>query len=106
LLALGRGNCKQYSVLKYAALLDAGFAPDDLRLIVLTIKSRREAHAVVVVRHAASWLVLDNSSLALVDSRERPDYVPLFSLDHSGVRQFISPAPPPVASAPCRSPAG
>jgi predicted transglutaminase-like cysteine proteinase len=34
-LAVGAGNCKQYAVVKYAALRDLGYAADDLRLSFL-----------------------------------------------------------------------
>jgi len=46
-LAAGVGDCKQYAVLKYAVLEEAGFAPDDLRLVVVRVKSLRNNHAVV-----------------------------------------------------------
>ena len=95
-LAAGAGNCKQFAVLKYAALEDAGFAPDDLRIVILQLRARPEAHAVVAVREDGRWLILDNRSLALVESSELlGQYAPLYTLDHRGVRQFFE--PPQVA---------
>jgi predicted transglutaminase-like cysteine proteinase len=93
-LTTGIGDCKQFSVLKYAALIDAGFAPDDLRVTILNSKLRHEAHAVVAVRNDRRWIILDNRSLSLVDSDEILDrYIPLFVLDQHGVRQFVLPKP-------------
>jgi len=97
-LAAGVGDCKQYAVLKYALLQAAGFAPEDLRLVIVRIKSLRNYHAVVAVRHGSHWFVLDNRSLAVVQSTELlAYYVPLLTPDHQGVRQFVLPPSPKVA---------
>jgi predicted transglutaminase-like cysteine proteinase len=90
ILAAGFGDCKQFAVLKYAVLEEVGFAPDDLRLVIVRVKSLRNNHAVVAVRHAAHWFILDNRSLAVVQSTELLDYyLPLLMPDHRGVRQFV-----------------
>ncbi len=97
-LAAGVGDCKQYAVLKYAVLEDAGFAPDDLRLVVVRVKSLRNNHAVVAVRHAGQWFILDNRTLAVVESRKLLDYYqPLFMQDDRNGRQFVLPSGPKVA---------
>ena len=100
-LAGGGGDCKQYAVVKYAAMREAGYAPDDVRLVILGIRSIRETHAVVVVREAGRWVILDNRTLELVDSRDLRDYLPLFVLDHRGVGQFVLPLAPGIAAGPC-----
>lgn len=105
-LATGSGDCKQYAVLKYAALLDAGFAADDLRLVIVRLKQNPETkpadHALVAVRNEADWIVLDNRTLAMIESRQVLDqYLPLFTLDHRGVRRFVQPSSLNVAAAPC-----
>jgi predicted transglutaminase-like cysteine proteinase len=97
-LATGFGDCKQYAVLKYAVLDEAGFAPDDLRLVIVRIKSRRDNHAVVAIRNAAHWFILDNRSLVVVESGKLLDYyLPLVTLDHRGVRPFVLPSEPRVS---------
>ncbi len=89
-LAAGAGDCKQYAVLKYAALREAGFALADLRIVIVKQRLRPEMHAMVAVRHAGRWLMLDNRTLAMVDSGKlRAIYTPLDTLDARGVRQFI-----------------
>jgi predicted transglutaminase-like cysteine proteinase len=107
-LAAGSGDCKQYAVLKYAALMDAGFAADDLRLVIVRIKQPQNPgatpadHALVAVRNDADWIVLDNRSLAMLESKQVLDhYLPLFVLDHRGVRRFVQPSSPDVVAAPC-----
>ncbi len=88
-LAAGIGNCKQYAVLKYAVLQDAGFAADDLSIVILKSRTLPQSHAVVALRNEEHWLILDNRSMAIVESRVLLDrYLPLFTLDRRGVRQF------------------
>ena len=107
-LATGSGDCKQYAVLKYAALINAGFAANDLRLVIVRIKqppnpgAKPADHALVAVRNDADWIVLDNRSLAMIESRQVLDhYLPLFALDHRSVRQFVQPASLDAVAAPC-----
>ena len=49
-IAAGAGDCRQYAVIKYAALRAAGIAAANVRLIILASKSSVEGHAVVAVR--------------------------------------------------------
>ncbi|MFA6267747.1 MAG: transglutaminase-like cysteine peptidase [Pseudolabrys sp.] len=107
-LKAGRGNCKQFAVLKYAALLDAGIAPNDLRLVIVSVKqlqkpaSHAASHLVVAVRVQAHWLILDNRTLVISDSRTLLDRLePLFTLDNRGVRQFVSVPDPSIAVGQC-----
>jgi len=98
-LAAGFGDCKQFALLKYAALADAGFSQNDLRLVVVRIKAlKNELHAMIAVRNQARWSILDNRSSVIVESSELLDYYePEFALDHRGVRQFIRTSGPVVA---------
>ena len=81
-LAAGTGDCKQYAVLKYAALLEAGFTADQLRIVIVEDKARQATHAVVAVRDGTQWLVLNNRGSALVDFDEFVErYALLWRLD-------------------------
>ena len=91
-LAAGVGDCKNHSMIKYAALLEAGFSPDDLRIVVGRIKSVNEIHAVVAARLGKQWYAFDNRSLAVVESGELRNFEAMFVLDDRGVRQFVTPA--------------
>jgi predicted transglutaminase-like cysteine proteinase len=100
-LAAGEGDCKQYAAIKYAAMLDGGFAPDDVRLIVGSIPPGT-GHAVVAVRSAGIWFILDNRSLDVVRSEAFAAFTPLYAFDSRGVRRFA----PPVAELPGQPCAG
>lgn len=107
-LTAGAGDCKQYAVVKYAALLEAGFAADRVRLVIVRLKpptppaSLPTDHAVIAVRIQARWLVLDNRSLTVSESIGLlSDMEPLLTLDNRGVRQFVSPRIAPIATTPC-----
>ena len=87
-LSAGAGDCEDYAVVKYVALREAGIAPDDLRLLILYYPRRRTNHAVVAVHLGEEWLILDNSTLIMVNSSDARHYRPLFVLDHRGVGVF------------------
>jgi predicted transglutaminase-like cysteine proteinase len=66
-LARGTGDCKQFALLKYAALSAVGYSADDLRILIVEDKTFYRPHAVVAVREGTRWLVLNNRSLAIVE---------------------------------------
>lgn len=107
-LTAGTGDCKQYAAVKYAALLEAGFTADRVRLVIVRIKpstpptTRPADHAVIAVHVQSRWLVLDNRSLTVSESTGLlNDMEPLFTLDNRGVRQFVSPGVVPEPPSPC-----
>jgi predicted transglutaminase-like cysteine proteinase len=95
-LATGRGDCEDYAIAKYVALLEAGVAADDVRLVIVRDLAFEQDHAVVAVRLDEKWIMLDNRRLALMQDVDMPRVQPLFVLDGSGVKQF---APTDVAGA-------
>jgi predicted transglutaminase-like cysteine proteinase len=90
ILQLGKGDCKDYSIAKYAALLRAGISPDRIRLIIVYNRVRKENHMVVSVYDDGQWLLLDNLTMLLVRDTDRKGYVPMYVLDETGVRRYIS----------------
>jgi predicted transglutaminase-like cysteine proteinase len=101
-LTSGRGDCEDYAIAKYVALIAAGFAEDDVRLVIVRDAAVGEDHAIVAARLDGNWIVLDNRRLALVTDAEVQHVVPLFVLDHDGVRQFT---PALIAGTPTATPA-
>ncbi len=89
-LARSVGDCKHYAVLKYAALREAGFAPDALKIVVVDVRSTHQQHAVVAIRiKDRHWLILDDRTSILVESSMALDrYDPLYELDQEGIHQF------------------
>jgi predicted transglutaminase-like cysteine proteinase len=89
-LKLGTGDCKDYSIAKYAALLRAGILPAHVRLIIVHNNARNEDHMVVSVYDDGQWLLLDNLTMLLLRDTDRKDYLPMFVMDETGVRRLSS----------------
>lgn len=87
-LTTGEGDCEDYAIAKYAALLDAGVANDDLKLVIVHDLLRDEDHAIVAARVDGNWFTLDNRWLALVSDIQFPHVNPRFVLDDIGVKEF------------------
>ena len=84
-----RGDCEDYAIVKYLALLEAGLPRDDVKLVILRNFLANEDHAVVAARVDGNWLILDNLRLALVRDTEMVGSIPKFVLDEHGVRRLI-----------------
>ncbi len=78
-LARGRGDCEDFALAKRAMLRAAGIPDKDLYLVVLKDLTRRADHAVLVVRAAGRFLVLDNGTNRIVDSSDVQDYKPILT---------------------------
>jgi predicted transglutaminase-like cysteine proteinase len=78
-LGRGRGDCEDFALAKRAMLRVAGVPDKDLYLVVLKDLSRRADHAVLVVRAAGRFLVLDNGTDRIVDSSDVQDYKPVLT---------------------------
>jgi predicted transglutaminase-like cysteine proteinase len=100
----GAGDCEDYAIAKYVALQAAGMAESDVRLVIVRDTAVQEDHAVVAAYVDGRWVVLDNRRLTLVADTDMRGTVPLFVLDHEGVRRF-EPAAAPVAALRRPSPA-
>ena len=84
----GRGDCEDYAIAKYIALLEAGVAEEDVKLILEQDLATDQGHAVVAVRLNGDWLMLDNRWFPLARDVESRRVIPLFALDHQGIQQF------------------
>ena len=89
-LSRGAGDCEDYAIVKYVALLKVGIAPDDLRLVIVHDIKDRTTHAVTAVRHEEEWWILDNRTFLLMNAAQVRQYYPLFTLDSRGVRTLIA----------------
>jgi predicted transglutaminase-like cysteine proteinase len=85
-----RGDCEDYAILKYVALLRAGLSHDDVKIVILH-NLPTEDHAVVAARVNGQWLILDNRRLALIHDTEMVGSIPNFVLDEDGTRRFVPP---------------
>jgi predicted transglutaminase-like cysteine proteinase len=88
IMSIGAGDCKEYAVVKYFALLEAGFSEADLKLVIVRNMAPIQDHAIVAVRMNAAWFLLDNRWLALVRDFKLSRAEPLFILDGHEERRF------------------
>ena len=89
-ITMRNGDCKAYSIAKYAGAQELGFPVDHVRLVIVHNRRHNEDHMVTAVYQEGGWFILDNlTNLLLRDSEER-DYEPLAVLDYTGVRRYLS----------------
>ncbi|WP_119258057.1 transglutaminase-like cysteine peptidase [Shinella zoogloeoides] len=80
ILALGKGDCEDYAILKLAALRQAGIEAESMTLVVLRETRRNFYHAVLTVAIDGKNYVLDNMRDVVLTDRQLPDYQALYSL--------------------------
>jgi len=88
-LGSNRGDCEDYAIVKYVALLEAGLSEHDVSIVIVRNILPDEDHAEVAVRVDGRWLLLDNRTLTLVRDTNVTRAIPKYVLDHDGVRRFI-----------------
>lgn len=72
-----KGDCEDYAIAKYVALLELGVAAEDLRLVVVRSRRAGEGHAVLATRQDGHWLVLDNRSFLMIADDDLGRYAAL-----------------------------
>jgi predicted transglutaminase-like cysteine proteinase len=87
----GRGDCEDYAIAKYVALREAGTPVEDLRIMLVRDNVMRYDHAVLAVRSAEDWLILDNRWAAPRAQSDIWQFTPLFTLDNEGVKLVAAP---------------
>lgn len=88
-LTTGHGDCEDYAIVKYVALINAGVPRPDVKLVIVHNRFRDEGHAVVAARVDDRWFILDNRSHALVPDINLLGATPLFVLDYAGAKIFV-----------------
>lgn len=83
-LRSGRGDCEDYAIAKYQMMRAAGFADRDLYLVIVKDLVRRQDHAVLVVRAQDQFLLLDNGTDEVLETRQVRDYRPVLTFAASG----------------------
>jgi predicted transglutaminase-like cysteine proteinase len=77
------GDCEDFSITKYFALRELGFAADDLRIVILKDRIRGIAHAVLAVFLQGDAYVLDNVSGAIFPHTRLKHYIPYYSVNEN-----------------------
>lgn len=91
--ASGMGDCEDYAIAKYVALLEAGVAEEDLRIVIVD-ERWSGLHAVASVRSGETWLVLDNRRMALIEDRDLAGYRAVATLDRRAPASVVAAASP------------
>ena len=95
-LESGAGDCEDYAIVKYVVLRELGVAADDLRIVIVRDDKRLTEHAIVAVRSERKWLVLDNQTMAIVNTEDASNYRPLFTLNSTSALAAAAIATPIV----------
>lgn len=83
-LAAG-GDCEDFAIIKYFTLIQLGFPPKDMRIVVVNDTNLEIFHAVLAVRQShGEPILLDNQARDLVPMSAAPQYQTIYSLNESG----------------------
>ncbi len=77
------GDCEDYSIAKFYALLELGWDNDDMRIVALVNSISGTGHAVLAVRFGGDYLVLDNTTNLVMSHLIYKHYVPHFSINET-----------------------
>ena len=87
----GAGDCEDYAIAKFAALLLAGISPEDLRIVIMRDTISGQAHAVAAARLDSHWLILDNRRMAMIEDANIRNYHPTFVINQDRVMKYTDP---------------
>ena len=82
------GDCEDYAIAKYMALRVLGFTDAQLRLTILTRRSDREVHAILLVAVGADWYAADNLRRGLRRLDGYDGWRPEFSVSDAGFWRY------------------
>ena len=88
-ITMRNGDCKSYSIAKYAGAQELGIPADHVRLIIVHNRRHSEDHMVAAVYQDGEWFILDNLTNVLLRDSEKRDYEPLAVLDYLGARRYL-----------------
>lgn len=78
-LAMRKGDCEDIALTKMQMLADAGFDRGDMFLTIARDRVRNIDHALLIVKLAGRFVILDNSTDQLLDGAYSHDYAPVLS---------------------------
>jgi predicted transglutaminase-like cysteine proteinase len=78
------GDCEDFTILKYASLLELGYSDDELRIAVVRDVERNLDHAVLAVATGDEVVVLDSLQDRPVAHHRVQHYQPVYSLNRKG----------------------
>jgi predicted transglutaminase-like cysteine proteinase len=81
----GAGDCEDYAILKMWLLARLGVDLDDMSVVVVSSDRLSTQHAVLALRIDDTIVILDNLLPAATPAREIAHYVPVFSVNATGL---------------------
>lgn len=88
-LARGAGDCEDIALVKFHRLVEVGFNPDDIELVICNAKDIGEIHAVLLVHNEYGSLVLDNRrNYIAVWNEFILNHQPLYAINWLGWRRL------------------
>lgn len=87
MLAIGAGDCEDYSIAKYFTLKEIGVPEEKLRITYVKATEIDQAHMVLTYFETKRSipLVLDNLKIDIQPATERTDLVPVYSFNGAGL---------------------
>lgn len=93
MLARGQGDCEDFAIAKYFALMAAGVPSAKLRLVYVRAQTGAASQAHMVLAYyeepGAEPLILDNLLGDIRPASRRPDLAPVFSFNAEGLWQGV-----------------
>lgn len=83
-LRRGRGDCEDYAIAKMQILRAAGVPSRDLMLVIVRDLVRRQDHAVLAVRTAEGFAILDSNTDRVLRAEDVVDYRPIMTFSTEG----------------------
>lgn len=80
----GRADCEDYAVVKFFTLLQLGFAPQQLRIVIVKDTKRGVLHAVLTVELGGKIYVLDSLRSQPIEQQFTLKYEPISSINTEG----------------------
>ena len=88
------GDCEDFAIAKYRLLIDAGFDPQRLRLVLVINTKTQEPHAILAARLNKKTYILDNQRQAVSSEQDLSHYQVIYSLNQIGVWRHTPPQTP------------
>ena len=75
------GDCEDYAIAKYYALLELGFKPEQLRIVAVKDMIRNIGHAILAVYLPDDIYILDNQTVMVLPHMRYKHYIPQYSVN-------------------------
>ncbi len=83
------GDCEDYSIAKYAALISMGWSVDDLMIVVVRDHKYKINHAALAARYEGQWHLLDNRASRVLTPSDVPFYQPVYAVNENQLVVFV-----------------